>query len=208
MLTAWARRTFRSLLETIARGFARLGLTPNQLTLSGLLLQAGVAIVIARGYLALAGWLLIASAVFDAFDGTLARLTGQSSRFGAFLDATLDRYAEVLTLGGLLWYVSATGSSRLEVLLIYAALAGSLLVSYTRAKAESLQIACNEGLLTRAERVALLVLGLLLAHWQPLAQGPRFLTLILFVLAILSNVTALQRIIAVYRSTHGERSPS
>ena len=206
MLTDWARKTFKGLLEAIAHGFHRIGLSPNQLTLLGLLLQAGVAIVIASGHLALAGWLLIGSAVFDAFDGTLARLTGQSSRFGAFLDATVDRYAEVLTLGGLLWYFVVGGENQSEILLIYAALAGSLLVSYTRAKAESLNIACSEGLLTRAERVAFLVLGLLFARWQPIANWPPFLTWVLWVLALFSNITALQRIIAVYRTTHGERS--
>ena len=94
MLTAWARSFFKDFLQTVARLFQRLGVSPNQLTLAGLLLQAGVAVVIALGYLPLGGVLLVFSAVFDAFDGTLARLTGRSSRFGAFFDATLDRYAE------------------------------------------------------------------------------------------------------------------
>ena len=204
MLTDWARKTFKGLLEAIAHGFHRIGLSPNQLTLLGLLLQAGVAIVIASGHLALAGWLLIGSAVFDAFDGTLARLTGQSSRFGAFLDATVDRYAEVLTLGGLLWYFVVGGENQSEILLIYAALAGSLLVSYTRAKAESLNIPCLEGILTRAERVALLVIGLLLAGWHPVAGWPPALTWVLWLLAVLSNVTAVQRIWTVYKATRSD----
>ena len=135
----------------------------------------------------------------------LARLTGQSSRFGAFFDSTLDRYAEALVLFGLLIYVSGQPDSRIEVLLIFAAVVGSLLVSYTRAKAESLGIPCTEGILTRAERVALLVIGLLFASWQPIAALPPVLTLVLWLLAILSNVTAVQRIAAVRKATRGDQ---
>jgi CDP-diacylglycerol--glycerol-3-phosphate 3-phosphatidyltransferase len=201
MLTAWARRTFKSLLERAARVFQRLGITPNQLTLLGLLLQAAVAAIIALGYLPLGGVLLVCTSIFDAFDGTLARMTGQTSRFGAFFDATLDRVAEALVLFGLLIYYSGQPDSRTEILLIYAALVGSLLVSYTRAKAESLGIACTAGILTRAERVALLVIGLVLAHWQPIAALPPTMTIVLWLLAILSNVTALQRILEVRKTT-------
>lgn len=201
MLTAWARKTFKSLLETVARFFQRLGITPNQLTFTGLVLQAGVAVVIALGYLPLAGVLLIFTAIFDAFDGTLARMTGKSSKFGAFFDATIDRIAEALVLFGLLIYFSGQPDARTEVLLIYAAVVGSLLVSYTRAKAESLDIPCTEGILTRAERVALLVIGLVLANWQPIAALPPAITIVLWLLAILSNFTAVQRILAVRAAT-------
>lgn len=197
MLTAWARKTFKSLLETVARFFQRLGVTPNQLTLTGLLLQAGVAAIIALGYLPLAGVLLIFTSIFDAFDGTLARMTGKSSKFGAFFDATVDRYAEALVLFGLLVYFSGQPESRIEILLIFASVVGSLLVSYTRAKAESLGFTCTEGILTRAERVALLVIGLVLADWQPVAALPSALVIVLWLLAVLSNVTAIQRVFAV-----------
>ncbi len=204
MLTAWARNFFKGFLQRVARVFQRLGVSPNQLTLIGLLLQAGVAAIIALGYLPLAGVLLIFSAVFDAFDGTLARMTGQSSRFGAFFDATIDRYAEALVLFGLLIYVTGQPNSRTETLLIFAAVVGSLLVSYTRAKAESLGIPCTEGILTRAERVALLVIGLLLSGWQPIAGLPSVLTIVLWLLAILSNITAIQRIFAVRKATRDD----
>ena len=201
MLTAWARNFFKGSIESVARLFQRLGVTPNQLTVTGLVLQAIVAGVIALGYLPLAGVLLIFFSIFDAFDGTLARMTGQTSTFGAFFDSTLDRYAEALVLFGLLVYFSGMPDSRTEVLLVYVAIVGSLLVSYTRAKAESLGIACKEGILTRAERVALLVIGLLLSGWQPIAALPGMLTIVLWLLAILSNVTAMQRIAAVYKAT-------
>ncbi len=154
MLTAWLRKTFRGVLEAVARFFNRLGVTPNQLTLIGLLLQGIVAVVIAAGYLQLAGILLIFFSIFDAFDGTLARMTGQVSRFGAFFDATIDRYAESIVLFGLLVYYSGQPDSTTQTLLIYVAIVGSLLVSYTRAKAESLGIPCKDGILTprRASR--------------------------------------------------------
>lgn len=201
MLTSWARNYFKGFLQAVAGIFQRLGISPNQLTLIGLLLQAGVAAVIALGYLPLAGILLIFSAVFDAFDGALARMTGRTSRFGAFFDSTLDRYAEAVVLFGLLVHVSGQPDSRTEVLLIYAAVVGSLLVSYTRAKAESLGIPCTEGILTRAERVALIVIGLLLSGWQPVAALPNVLTIVLWLLAILSNITAVQRVLAVRKAT-------
>ena len=147
MLTTWARTFFRGFLETIGRFFVRVGVTPNQLTLVGLFLQAVVAAVIAAGWLQLAGLLLILFSIFDAFDGTVARLTGKVSRFGAFFDSTLDRYAEAFVLFGLLIYETGQPGTRTEVLLIYVSIVGSLLVSYTRAKAESLGIKCMEGCL-------------------------------------------------------------
>ena len=127
-------------------------------------------------------------------------MTGQVSRFGAFFDATIDRYAESIVLFGLLVYYSGQPDSTTQTLLIYVAIVGSLLVSYTRAKAESLGIPCKEGILTRAERVVLLVIGLLLGTWQPIAALPDALTVVLWLLAILSNVTAIQRVLAVRKT--------
>jgi CDP-diacylglycerol--glycerol-3-phosphate 3-phosphatidyltransferase len=191
-------------LEAAARFFHRLGVTPNQLTLAGLVLQCIAATVIAAGYLRLAGILLVFFSVFDAFDGTLARMTGQSSRFGAFFDATVDRYAEAVVLFGLLIYYQGQPEATTQTLLVFAAVVGSLLVSYTRAKAESLDIPCKEGILTRAERVVLLVIGLVLGPWQPIAALPDALTVVLWLLAILSNLTAIQRVLLVRRAARHE----
>ena len=200
MLTTWAGTFFRGFLETIGRFFVRVGVTQNQLTLVGLFLQAVVAAVIAAGWLQLAGLLLILFSIFDAFDGTVARLTGKVSRFGAFLDSTLDRYAEAFVLFGLLIYETGQPGTRTEVLLIYVSIVGSLLVELTRAKAESLSIKCMEGILTRAERVALLAVGLLFTPYQFWIL-PNSMIIVLWLLAILSNVTALQRIWAVWKAT-------
>lgn len=204
MLTSWARKAFRAVLEPIARGFGAIGLTPNHLTIFGLLLQIVLGVLLALGHLQLAGFLLIFFSAFDAVDGTLARLTGQGSRFGAFFDATSDRYAEGFTLGGLIVYFAGQGE-QLPVLLATASLVGSFLVSYTRAKAESLGLSCSVGILTRAERVALLVLGLLFYQWQPIAALPDFLTLVLWAMAILANITALQRIWHIWKITADDR---
>ena len=203
MLTDWARNFFRPLVEAVARFFQRLGLTPNQLTLIGLVLQAVVALILATGHLQLGAVLLILASIFDSFDGTLARLTGQVSRFGAFFDATIDRYAEALVLGGVLVYVVQQGTA-MDVYLVYAAIVGSLLVSYTRAKAESLGIGCTVGILTRAERIALLVIGLFLSDWHPISMLPDTLTLTLALLAVFSNITALQRVWEVRKATRTE----
>lgn len=207
MLTTWARKTFRAILEPIARGFNAIGLAPNHLTIIGLLLQVVLGVLLALGELRLAGFLLIFFAAFDAVDGTLARLTGQGSRFGAFFDATSDRYAEGFTLGGLIVYFAGHGA-QWTVLAATAGLVGSFLVSYTRAKAESLGLTCSVGILTRAERVALLVVGLLFHQWQPIAALPDFLTLILWTIAILANITALQRIWHVWQITASDRQRS
>lgn len=205
MLTNWARSIFRGLLEAVAQGFRWIGVTANTLTFIGLLLQAAVAIIIALGSLPLAGILLGFFSAFDALDGTLARMTGTVSRFGAFFDATIDRYAEALILFGLLIHANNLGRED-QVLLIYASIVGSLLVSYTRAKAESLNISCTVGILTRAERVVLLILGLVFGVWQPIAALPDLLTMVLWILAVLSNFTAFQRVWAVWKATEPERS--
>jgi CDP-diacylglycerol--glycerol-3-phosphate 3-phosphatidyltransferase len=159
------------------------------LTLLGLLLNGIVALVVARWSLQWGGALLLLASGFDALDGTLARLTAQQSSFGAFFDSTIDRYSEAVVYGGLLYYFSQQ-DAHLQVLLTYAAIIGSLMVSYTRARAEGLGADCRVGLLTRVERMALLSVGLLV-------NRP---TETLWLVAILANLTALQRILHVRRA--------
>ena len=152
------------------------------------LLTVGVSVVIAVGYLPLAGWLLIGTLAFDAVDGTLARMTGSVSPFGAFLDSTMDRWAEIALYFGLAWHFTQTGQSD-AVLLAMAALATSLMVSYTRARAEGICIPLKEGFFTRFERLALLIVGLIF-NW---VIWP------LIIITILSALTAVQRMIATKR---------
>lgn len=194
MFSDLAGRWATALLQGAARVLLRIGISPNLFTFLAFWVVASISIILARGYLRLGGILLLLTAWFDAVDGTLARMSGRVSPFGAFLDATLDRYAESLIyLGLLIHYLDAY--SRTNVILIYLTIVGSLIISYARAKAESVNIPCKEGLLTRFERLAILVLGLIFlrVEWA------------LWILAPLANLTAIQRMVVVWRQAHQER---
>ena len=185
-LTERARKGLQRVIDPIAGVLARTPVTPNALTLIGAGLNALVAWIAASGNLALAGIVLLLSGLFDGLDGALARRTGTTSKFGAFLDSTLDRYSEGMILFGLLVYASDRGLL-LEQRLVYVTLVGSLLISYTRARAEGLGIDCKVGLLTRMERF--LIMSAMLISGQ--------VTLGLILLAILTHVTVLQRVLHV-----------
>ncbi|MCD6518597.1 MAG: CDP-alcohol phosphatidyltransferase family protein [Anaerolineae bacterium] len=192
MFTDWLRKTFRGVLEPIARFLAKTGIGPNTLTILGCLFNIGVGVIIATGHLRLGGVCLICASAFDAFDGTLARQLGKASKFGAFLDSVLDRFSEsALLLGIAWWYMTQPGTT--EEILAYFAIVGSILVSYTRARAEGLGVECKIGLFTRVERCLVLIVALIF-NLVPQA---------LWVLAIGSFFTAFQRIFYVYRHTKG-----
>ena len=158
----------------------------------GFFLTVMVAVVLATGQLLLAGILLMFTLAFDAVDGTLARITGQTTRFGAFLDSTLDRWAEVVLFVAIVW-VLLQANNQLGVMLAIIALGMSLLVSYTRARAEGIGLQCKEGLLTRFERLVILIAGLIFGQ----------LTWALALIAVLAGITAVQRIVVTWR---GEQS--
>lgn len=189
MITKFMRRYTTWITQPIARFLIRLGLSPNHVTLLGLLIVMGAAALLARGYLRWAGALLLIGSAADGVDGVMARLQGSSTVFGAFLDSTVDRYQEALTLLGLFVFFLGQGDHE-SLLLIYVAVVGSLLVSYTRARAESLGVSCRAGLLTRVERVLLLAIALLIGQVRP---G-------LWVLAVLSQLTAIQRVVFVWKA--------
>ena len=130
-------------------------------TIIGLIGNFGAAVLIASGHITWGGILVLFMAPIDALDGTMARLREEPTRFGGFVDSVTDRYSELLTLGGLLYYFSAT-SSNLGVVLSFLAAAGSIMVSYTRARAEALNYDAKIGLLTRVERYFVLIPGLIL----------------------------------------------
>jgi len=177
-------------VEPIASSLHRLGVTPNALTVSGLLLQAINAWLLATGHLPLAGLLILLFSAVDSLDGTLARLSGQTSRFGAFLDSVVDRFAESVVFFGLLVHFARTGQQE-ELYLSYLAVIGSIMVSYARARAEGLGLDCEVGWFSRVERVIVLSAGLLLGLVRP----------VLWLLAIVTIVTVLQRMLHVYRHT-------
>lgn len=190
MVTNLARSLSARFIEPIARFLGSLGLTPNAITVIGLGLTIVVAGVLASGRLLLAGILLIFTLAFDAVDGTLARVTGQTTRFGAFLDSTLDRWAEVVLFVAIAW-VLLQSNDQLGVMLAIVALSMSLLVSYTRARAEGIGLQCKEGLLTRFERLVILIAGLILGQ----------LTWALALIALLAGITAIQRIFVTWRAS-------
>jgi CDP-diacylglycerol--glycerol-3-phosphate 3-phosphatidyltransferase len=160
------------------------------LTIAGYVLHLPSMLALAGGRLQLGGVLFLLASAFDSLDGSVAREMGWVTVFGAFLDSVTDRFSEATVLLGLLLWYSRVGSST-EVVLIYVAVVGSLMVSYTRARAEGVGLACKTGLLTRFERV--LILGLGLIAGQPLP--------VMWALAVLTVFTALQRVWHVWKQT-------
>src|SRR5579885_1343068 len=201
MISRRIQQRVRQFVTWIMRPLARLGITPNTLTLIGLLLSGVTAAVIAQGNLLVGGLLVLFAGIFDMFDGALARARNAASVFGAFFDSTLDRYSESIILFGLLCYTLRTpqmqdrlwpfpSEQSWMIVLIFIAVVGSLMVSYAKARAEGLGLECRTGLLARPERVVILAVGLL--------TGTTIWALTL--LAVLSHVTTVERIIHVWRA--------
>ena len=191
-LKQWARRS----AETPARWLGRAGFTPNALTVIGSLLTACVGLLIAQGWFLAAGIGLWVFSATDTLDGALARATGRVSLFGAFLDSVCDRYAEAAVFLGVIWYYQSTANP-LGLALAYVALVGSLMVSYARARAEGVGLqAADVGWFQRPERIITLGVGLLVASVFPIA-----LEIVLGLLAVLTTLTVLQRVLHVARST-------
>lgn len=184
---------FKWVVDPLGRFFLGIGMTPNMMTTLGMAGNFLGAYFISQGKLVLGGWVVLIMTPVDALDGTMARLRGDPSDFGAFVDSVSDRYAELAILGGLLYYFATHGNA-LGSTLAFAAAAGSILVSYVKARAESLNYEAKVGVLTRMERY--MVLAPLLVFNQPI--------LALWVLAILGNFTALQRIWFVRRQAHAQ----
>jgi len=173
----------------IVRIVSKSGVTPNALTFVNLALNIVAAYVIATGHLLLGGVLVLVAGLFDLLDGALARFTRQTTKFGAVLDSTVDRICEAAILSGLLiWYVPQEGAS-LEIVLILAVLIGSFLVSYIRARAEGLGWQCQVGLFTRAERVIVLAVGLLINQ----------VFVALCILVVFVFVTVVQRLVHLWK---------
>ncbi|MDQ6838361.1 MAG: CDP-alcohol phosphatidyltransferase family protein [Actinomycetota bacterium] len=175
--------------KPIGTALRRTGLSPDHLTALGLILAVPTAIVIASGHLWIGLVLLVASAVPDLLDGALAKASGRSSVRGAFFDSVADRVTDGLVLSGVAWYLQSRHHGHL-FLLPMAVLAASLLISYERAKAESLGFDAKGGLMERAERVIVLCVGLLLGF---------LLVPLLWVMLALTLVTAGQRFVKVWR---------
>ncbi len=167
----------------------RTGLTPDHLTVAGLALGVGAAFAIGSGRRLLGLVLVVLAALPDLLDGALAKASGAASQRGAFFDSTVDRITDAVLFGGVAWYLASEESPHMS-LLPFAVMALSSIISYQRAKAESLGLDAKGGLMERAERVVLLCIGLL---WEPL------LVPVLWVMLALTAITALQRFVKVWR---------
>jgi len=190
------RMWFKGILDPIANLLIRIGLTPTAITLIGVAGNVIGAILIANGQLLWGGILALVMGPFDALDGTMARLRGEASNWGAFVDAVSDRYSELILMAGLLYYYTNLGNT-LGVMLVYAAAAGSVLVSYTKARADSLKFDANTGILTRMERYMILAPGLIIGYTYPM-----ILLAAVGIIALLANITAFQRIWRVRKQGH------
>lgn len=181
----------RTLTLGIGEALARAGLTPNMVTSIGVLLSAVVAVIIASGNLIAGGVLFLIASGFDMLDGAVARAAGAVTKFGGFLDSTLDRYSETVVLFGVLFYLLQTPDATVGALLVFAATTGSLLISYARARAEAAGFHASVGLLARPERVVILAIGLLFSQLLPA----------LWILAVGTHLTVMMRIYHVWRIT-------
>jgi CDP-diacylglycerol--glycerol-3-phosphate 3-phosphatidyltransferase len=194
MLTDPLRRLLQGSLDAIAKFFHRLGISANALTLGGAALHLVVLYFLAQGAFVAGALVLLIASGLDGIDGTLARITGQASPIGAFLDSTLDRVSEIIVYLGLLLFAEralAAGQTPLfQPWLAYLAITGSVMVSYSRARSEGIGLPTRSGIFTRFERMAALWLGLMSGQ----------LVLALWVVTIGAWLTTLQRVTEVWRS--------
>ena len=187
------RVVFKGVLDPVGAFFNRLGIHPNTMTLLGLAGNIIGAVLIALGHMTLGGIVVLIMGLIDTLDGTMARLRGMPSEFGAFVDSVTDRYSELVIFAGLLYYFLQKGDW-LSPMAIYIAASGAVLVSYVRARAASLGMDTKVGFLSRFERY--LVLAPSLIFNIPMVG--------IWIIAILANFTALQRIVDVRRQAHDQ----
>lgn len=186
--TAFLRKIFAGLLNSIAGFLHRLGFKPNAVTILGVVGNIVAGVLVGFGRLTWGGVLALLVGPLDALDGTLARLEGKDGAYGAFIDSVTDRYSEIAIYAGLIFYFFQQNAWRGVFLVFFAAL-GSVMVSYVRARAESLHYSAKVGLLTRAERYIVLIPGIIF----------RYPEISLWILAVLTHFTAFQRFFYVRR---------
>ena len=176
-------------VKPIGSWLRRTGLTPDHLTVVGLVIGVGAAIAIGAGYLFLGLVLVILAALPDLLDGALAKASGASSQRGAFFDSTVDRITDALLMGGIAWYLASEESAHMAIL-PFAVASVSSVISYQRAKAESLGLNAKGGLMERAERIVLICVGLAFSF---------LLVPILWLMLVLTSITAIQRFVKVWK---------
>ena len=178
----------KKVIRMIVRGLALSKINPNVLTFLGLVINMVAAAFLAFGHFRTAGFVIIFAGLFDMVDGRVARATNQVTRFGGFFDSVLDRYSDIALLVGLLVYYGTINRSS-YVVLTAIVMAASVMISYTRSRAENIVPTCKVGFLERPERVVLLILGALFDRMAP----------VLWVIAVLGNLTVIHRMIFTYQ---------
>ena len=185
------------IIRLIVRGLALSRIHPNVLTFLGLVINAVGAVLLARGQFFSAGLVIIGAGLFDMVDGRVARETNRVTRFGGFFDSVIDRYSDLALLIGLLvWYGSV--NRPVYVVLTAIVMAATVMISYTRARAENSIPTCKVGFMERPERVVLLIIGALFDRMAP----------VLWIIAVLSNITVVHRIVYTWRHTQKDLAPS
>ncbi len=215
LLPGWIRDGFVRLLQPIPRFLIARDVHPNTITTLGFLATVTAGVMYFVGHVRIGGALVILGGIFDILDGQVARGSQKNSVFGSFYDSTLDRISEILVFLGIF---SLYGGAHPEfnggrpqftetwmVYVVALAMSGSLMVSYTRARAEALGLDCKVGMMQRAERVVLIGLA---SWWFGGAFQGRVLTGVLIVMAVLTNFTLFQRVVWVYRHTRSSPGPA
>ncbi len=194
-LEMFLRKLFKGVIDPVARFFLSIGFKPNMITYLGLIITTAASALIITGHIQWAGLVLLIGAPLDVVDGSMARLLKHSSMYGAFIDSVTDRYSELVLLGGLLIHY-VLEANLTACILVFVAAAGSVMVSYVKARAEGLGFSAKIGVLTRVERLIVLISCLIFNI--PMVA--------LWVIAVLANVTALQRIWFVRKQTLAVKS--
>ena len=196
-LTKAIGKGFGLVLTGLVRLLTLSGVHPNALTLIGLVVNGVAAWILARGEFLYAGLVILCAAVFDLTDGAVARNANKVTRFGAFLDSVMDRYSDLILLTGLLVHYARIDRFS-YIVLTAVVMIGSVLVSYSRARAENLIPSCKVGFLERPERIVLLIIGALFDR----------MAAVLWVMAVLSNLTVIHRIVHTWKESRLEAEPS
>ena len=192
IITARLQKIFLKFLSPLVHLLTKWKVKPNTITLTGLFITVLSAVAFTFGHIRLGGFLVLLGGLCDTFDGSIARSTGKTTRYGAFFDSVIDRYSDLIMFFGVTAHFIRTSDYQTAIVIFFA-LCGSIIVSYSRSRAESLGFDAKAGIMQRAERIILLGFGALIHQTA--------LKIAIWLIAILSNLTALQRIRQVYRQT-------
>jgi len=190
-LEMYLRKVFKVVIDPVATGLLKIGITPNTITGIGFILSTVAAFLLSKGWFTAGGLVLLLAGPLDVVDGSMARQIGPPTPYGALIDSVTDRYSELVVLGGLLFFYIHQ-QNEVAILLIFLAAAGSVLVSYVKARAEGLGQNCKVGLLTRVERLIIVITCMIFAI--PMVA--------LWIIAILANLTAIQRLLFVRKQVN------